>query len=77
MKFFLSRNSLQNTPYSITRRQNSRPVQIETNCRRHSEVHLKLKVSVIQVGKHCEKSRNCLLQAISPFLTMFSTAIYL
>ena len=27
--------------------------------------------------KHCEKRRNCLLQAISPFLTMFSTAIYL
>ena len=25
--------------------------------------------------KHCEKRRNCLLQAISPFLTMFSTAI--
>ena len=23
-------------------------------------------------GKHCEKRRNCLLQAISPFLTMFS-----
>ena len=24
-------------------------------------------------GKHCEKRRNCLLQAISPFLTMFSS----
>ena len=24
-------------------------------------------------GKHCEKRRNCLKQAISPFLTMFST----
>ena len=24
-------------------------------------------------GKHCEKRRNCLLQAISPFLTMFPT----
>ena len=24
-------------------------------------------------GKHCEKRRNCLLQAISPSLTMFST----
>ena len=23
-------------------------------------------------GKHCEKRRNCSLQAISPFLTMFS-----
>ena len=27
--------------------------------------------------KDCEKGRNCLLQAISPLLTMFSTAIYL
>ena len=24
-------------------------------------------------GKHCEKRRNCLLQAISPFPIMFST----
>ena len=24
-------------------------------------------------GKHCEKRRNCLQQATSPFLTMFST----
>ena len=24
-------------------------------------------------GKHCEKRRNCLEQAISPFLAMFST----
>ena len=30
-----------------------------------------------RVKKHCEKRRNCLLQPISPFLTMFSTAIYL
>ena len=29
------------------------------------------------VEKHCEKKRNCLLQAISPFLTMFSTTLYL
>ena len=26
--------------------------------------------------KHCEKRRNCLLQAIAPFLTMFSTVIH-
>ena len=25
--------------------------------------------------KHCEKRRNCLLQAISPFLTMFSSSL--
>ena len=37
------------------------------------------KISAIHVygRKHCEKRRNCLLQGISPFLTMFSTAIYL
>ena len=29
----------------------------------------------MQSRKHCEKRRNCLLQAISPFLTMFSTAL--
>ena len=29
------------------------------------------------VEKHCEKRRNCLLQAIPSFLTIFSTAIYL
>ena len=34
-------------------------------------------MSDIQGRKHCKKMRNCLLQAISPFLTMFSTAIYL
>ena len=27
--------------------------------------------------KHCEERRNCLFQAISPFLTMFSTTITL
>ena len=30
-------------------------------------------VKMYSCGKHCEKRRNCLLQAISPFLTMFST----
>ena len=34
-------------------------------------------ISAIKGRKHCEKRRNCFLQAISPFLTMFSTAIYL
>ena len=61
----------------ITRRQNFRLVQIETNCRRHFKVHLKRKISTTYSVKHCEKKRNCLLQAISPFLTMFSTSIYL
>ena len=56
---------------------NFRLVQIETNCRQHFKVHLKRKISTIQGKKHCEKRRNCLLQAISPFLTMFSTAVSL
>ena len=54
-----------------------RLVQIETNCRRHFKVNLKWKISTIQGRKHCEKRKNCLLQAISPFLTMFSTAVYI
>ena len=29
-------------------------------------------LKIYSIGKHCEKRRNCLLQAISPFLTMFS-----
>ena len=51
--------------------------QIEINYRRHFKVQFKRKISAIEGRKHCEKRRNCLLQAISPFLTMFSTAIYL
>ena len=56
---------------------NFRLVQIETNCRRHFKVHLKWKINIIYGRKHCEKRRNFLLQAVFPFLTMFSTAIYL
>ena len=41
------------------------------------EVHLKRKISAIYGRKNCEKRRNRSLQAISPFCTMFSTAIYL
>ena len=40
------------------------------------KVHLKWKKSAIKGRKHCERRRNCLWQGISPFLTMFSTAIY-
>ena len=56
---------------------NFRLVQIETNCRRHFKVHLKQKISAIQGRTNFENGRNCLLQAISPFLAMFSIAIYL
>ena len=30
-------------------------------------------LKIFGCGKHCEKRRNCLKQAISPLLTMFST----
>ena len=30
-------------------------------------------LKIYSCGKHCEKRRYCLEQAISPFLTMFST----
>ena len=30
-------------------------------------------LKMYKCGKHCEERRNCLKQAISPFLTMFST----
>ena len=30
-------------------------------------------LKIYSCGKHCKKRRNCLSQAISPFLTMFST----
>ena len=69
MKIVLCEKSVQ----PMTRRQNFRLAQIETNCRRHFKMHEKRKICAI---KHCEKRRNCLLQAISPFLTMFSTALF-
>ena len=62
------------------RRQIFRLVQIKTNCRQHFRVHSKLKNKChnkLYGRKHCDKRRNCLLQAISPFFTMFSTTIYL
>ena len=40
-------------------------------CRQHFKLNLKWKISTIQGRKHCEKRRNCLLQAIFPFLAMF------
>ena len=58
------------------RQQHCEMVQIETNCRRHLKMDLKWKISTTLGRKHCEKRRNCLLQALSPFLAIFSTAIY-
>ena len=54
-----------------------RLVQIETKCRQQFKCIQNEKENALWDRKHFEKRRNCLLQAISPFLTIFSTAIYL
>ena len=38
----------------------------------HTTLHFDA-LNIYSCGKHCEKRRYCLFQAISPFLTMFST----
>ena len=43
LRVMLSQNVLE----PITRQQNFRLVQIQTNCRRHLKVHLKWKISTI------------------------------
>ena len=48
--------------------------QIETNCRKYFKAHLERKITIENTVR---KRKNCLLQAISPFLTLFSTAISL
>ena len=45
-------------------------VYLTTNV--HYEAHFDA-LQIYSCGKHCEKRRNCLQEAISPFLTMFST----
>ena len=51
---------------------NFRLFQTERVCRRQFQIWQKWQ-KVIQMGrKHCGKRRNCLLRAISPFLTVFS-----
>ena len=45
-------------------------------CRRQFQIQQKWQ-KVIQTGrKHCGKGRNCSLQAISPFPTVFSTGLF-
>ena len=49
--------------------------QTERICRRQFQIWWKW-LKVIQTGrKHCGKRRNCLLQAISPFPTVFSKGL--
>ena len=55
---------------------NLRPFQIERLCRRQFKILRKWQ-KVIQTGrKHCGKRRNCSLQAISPFPTVFSKDLF-
>ena len=65
---------------SLSQTMNFRPFQTERLCRQqekglthyHTMPHFDT-LKIYRCGKHCEKRRNCLSQAISPFLTMFST----
>ena len=61
------------THYQTT---NFRHFQTEKVCRRQFKIWL-IWQKVIQTGrKHCGKRRNCLLQAISPFPTVFSKGLF-
>ena len=61
------------THYQMT---NFRLFQTERVCRRQFQIGQKWQ-KVFQTGKkHCEKRRNCLLQAISPFPTVFSKGLF-
>ena len=60
------------THYQMT---NFRLFQTERVCRQQFQIGRKWK-KVIQMGrKHCGKRRNCSLQAISPFPTVFSKGL--
>ena len=59
--FILSRNVLKKKESSAT-----------SLTHYHTMLHLDA-LKIYSYGKHCEKRRNCLQQAISPFLTMFSS----
>ena len=55
---------------------NFKLIQTERLCRQQFQIWQKRK-KVIQTGrKRCGKRRNCLLQAISPFPTVFSKDLY-
>ena len=61
------------THYQMT---NFRLFQIERLCRRQFQIRRKWQ-KVIQTGrKHCGKRRNCSLQAICPFPTVFSKGLF-
>ena len=61
------------THYQVT---NFRLFQTERVCRPQFQTGRKWQ-KVIQTGrKHCGKTRNCSLRAISPFLTVFSKGLF-
>ena len=61
------------THYQTT---NFRLFETERVCRRQFRIQQKWK-KVIQTGRiHCGKRRNCSLQAISPFPTVFSKGLF-
>ena len=61
---------------TLSQTKNVRLFQTEIVCRRQFWIWWKWQ-KVLQMGrKHCGKKRNCLLQAISPFPTVFSKDLY-
>ena len=63
-------------PFTLFQTVNFRLFQIERICRRRFKIWWNWQ-EVLQKGrKHCGKRRNCSLQAISPFPTVFSKDLY-
>ena len=60
----------------FTKRQNFRPDQIQSICRRQNSSDSKIEIYVGKSRKYCGKRRKCWLPAISPFPTMFSKAFF-
>ena len=57
----------------VTHYQTTRFQQLETNCRRHFEVHLTRKNKCDIGRKHCEKKRKCLLQTTGNVRYIYSS----
>ena len=61
------------THYQTT---NFRLFQTERVCRRHFQILRKWQTAIQTGSKHCGKTRNCSLRAISPFPTLFSKDLF-
>ena len=55
---------------------NFRLFQSERVCRRQLQIGQKWQKIIQTGGKHCGKRRNCSLQGISPFPTVFSKGLF-